>query len=171
MDTLFDKISMLISSKFYGKPGRSFTPNNSSSSSQRRLRQTVYDLLRTEAQSQQVLERMQERQSVVMEQERQAVALDQQVDGCLLAGDEENAAALQQQLNLLRQRTQKAKMQLRHTQSELQRLQALRDQLEVKMTVLGLNREVLDEYIRRYQEGQTDFQKETTWRVLDPEEL
>ncbi|MCB0084396.1 MAG: hypothetical protein KDE47_25825 [Caldilineaceae bacterium] len=169
MDTLFDKISRLIVSKIYGKPGHAFTPGQTSGA-QRRLRQTVYDLLRTEAQINELMQKIDQRQQALAGQEQQLAALDQQVDAYLLAGNEAAAAAVQQQLNQQRQRLQKAKTYMLHLHTERARLQKVRDRLEVKMTIQGLKREVLDDYIRRYQQGQTGEPRQTTWRVLDPDE-
>ncbi|MEZ4710455.1 MAG: hypothetical protein R3A44_24850 [Caldilineaceae bacterium] len=169
MDTLLDKISRLIASTVFGKPGRSFTPGQTGSA-QRRLRQTVYDLLRTEAQIGELAPKISQGQQAIAALDQQLAALDQQVDAYLLAGNEAAAAAAQQRLNQHRQRLQKAKTSLLHLRAEQARLQKMRDQLEVKMTIQGLKREVLDDYIRRYQQGQTGAPRETKWRVLDPEE-
>jgi len=170
MDTLLDKISMLILAKLHDAVGhrqRSTKPIGF----ERRFRQTVIELLRTEARIGGVRNELHKLLDDIRVDTRRIYDLDQTIDESLLNGDEFRAAVGQRELNRLRQRLAQCQSRCRFLQAEEERLQTIRDRLEVKLELMGLERSTLDEYLRRFHEQHSQTNSGVRWRVVEPADL
>ena len=167
METLFEKVATLIVSQLHDLIGPRPT-NDRPAGFEQRLRDAVIDLLRTDTKLMQLGGKFQTAQQTVALYERQAQELDRAVDAHLLNADETRAAAAQRELNMRQQRLRSHRVRVRRLQAERERLLAIKDKLEVKLSLMGLERQTLDDYLQRYQNQQTGAAAKQTWRVIDP---
>lgn len=168
MDSLLDKVMQLVATQLRGLSAPQFSGSTESGKMQR-LRQTITELLQTETQVSEGRAQLQRVNETIAARERQAHELDAAIDHALLAGDEHRAAAGQQALNLLNQQLRASRLHRRRLAIEVERLRSDVDRLEVKLAIQGVERNTLDEMLRRVQSEPRRAGAESTWRVVDPD--
>lgn len=172
MDTLFDKISMFVSAKLNELVGQVSSPtdktNNRPADFHQRLRKGVVDLLRTEREIGKLDDQLKDAQSQLSAYEQRIAKMDQTIDELLLAGDDARAAAGQQAFNEHRRRLNKLRITYRHLMISRERSLAEKDRLEVKLSLMGLDRQTLDRYLREFQKQQDGTGSTQSWRVVEP---
>lgn len=168
MDTLLDKVMQLFVTNLSGL-GAPRVGNAAGNSKMQRLRQTITELLQTEAEWNEQRAQLERMGHTILYREQQARELDAEIDNHLLAGDERRAAASQQALNILRARIRTSRIHHRRLAIDVERLRSELDRLEVKLAIQGVERKTLDEMIRRVQSEPRRAHSDGRWRVVDPE--
>ncbi|MBV7334434.1 hypothetical protein KFU94_40595 [Chloroflexi bacterium TSY] len=172
MDTLFDKISMFVSAKLNELIGQIPNPtrnaNNRPADFHQRLRKGVVDLLQTEREIAKLDEQLKDARSQLNTYEQRIKKMDQTIDELLLVGDDARAAAGQQAFNEHRRRLNQFRIKYRHLMVARERSLAEKDRLEVKLSLMGLERQTLDQYLREFQQQQGGQGSTQTWRVVEP---